>query len=259
MTILDITPYVVGTSTLKACPHCREVKPRDAFRVNRRSPSGLSSWCKECMKARYYASPEEARRKSREWYASNKEHVSTRSKAYRQAHIDEIRENGRNYRRENALHIAEFQREYRRAHRDEISLYRKLNADRIRAKEREYQETHKTEIAAYRAEYREVYFQSERGKSAKAAAEHRRRARKAGAGGTFNRRDVEALRAGQTDSKGRVRCWWCGSVIAKWHIDHRIPLARGGSSNPSNLCLSCPECNLNKRAKLPSEWIARLL
>jgi 5-methylcytosine-specific restriction endonuclease McrA len=58
----------------------------------------------------------------------------------------------------------------------------------------------------------------------------------------------------------RGRCWWCGKQVGDtYHVDHRIPLARGGSNGPGNICIACPHCNSQKKAKLPHEWIGRLL
>lgn len=255
MTTPDYTPDLPA---FKRCPHCGETKPRGGFNVNNRAKSGLSSWCKACISDRYKSDPDRVKQKSRDWYSKNKQRALERNHEYRQAHEAEKREMDRKYRERNAERIIEQQRIYRQSHRDEIRLYRKVNAERIKSKEREYQKTHRDEIAAYRAEYRKEYFRSEHGKAVKASAEHRRRARKLAVGGTFNRQDIEALRIGQTDKAGRLHCWWCGSVITRWHIDHRIPLARGGSNNASNLCLACPKCNLSKRAKMPTE-IGRLI
>ena len=41
-------------------------------------------------------------------------------------------------------------------------------------------------------------------------------------------------------------CVYCGVWLygQEFHIDHIIPLSAGGTSNLSNLALSCPECNL---------------
>lgn len=39
-----------------------------------------------------------------------------------------------------------------------------------------------------------------------------------------------------------------------WHIDHVIPLSRGGVDGPENLTLSCERCNLSKRAKHPRDF-----
>ena len=58
----------------------------------------------------------------------------------------------------------------------------------------------------------------------------------------------------------RGRCWWCGeSLDDEYHIDHRIPLSRGGNNTAENICLTCAECNLTKSNKLPWEWGERLL
>jgi 5-methylcytosine-specific restriction endonuclease McrA len=87
-----------------------------------------------------------------------------------------------------------------------------------------------------------------------------RRARVLAAGGSFNRKDVELQRKAQTSSKGVLICWWCDKPIkGQYHIDHRVPLVKGGTNDPKNLCLACPDCNRKKGKKLPSEWIGRLL
>lgn len=56
------------------------------------------------------------------------------------------------------------------------------------------------------------------------------------------------------------RCWWCGERLGDdWHIDHRVPLSRGGTSDLGNLCASCPSCNLKKHDKMPWEFCGRLV
>jgi 5-methylcytosine-specific restriction endonuclease McrA len=39
-----------------------------------------------------------------------------------------------------------------------------------------------------------------------------------------------------------------------YHVDHVVPLVRGGSDDPSNLVIACVPCNLSKGDKLPHEW-----
>lgn len=42
-------------------------------------------------------------------------------------------------------------------------------------------------------------------------------------------------------------CHHCGEKLSDgWHIDHLVPVVRGGLSNLSNLVASCPPCNLRK-------------
>ena len=62
---------------------------------------------------------------------------------------------------------------------------------------------------------------------------------------------------------GRCFAPWCSvpmqepgteSEGAKYHLDHYIPIAKGGLHCDWNLDLLCAECNLDKGAKWPSEW-----
>lgn len=47
-------------------------------------------------------------------------------------------------------------------------------------------------------------------------------------------------------------CRWCKTDCgAEFHVDHVVPLARGGAHERHNLCISCPPCNLSKGAKDP--------
>jgi 5-methylcytosine-specific restriction endonuclease McrA len=49
-------------------------------------------------------------------------------------------------------------------------------------------------------------------------------------------------------------CAYCGCDISEdFHVDHIIPLAKGGTNEPDNICLSCPTCNLQKSDRLDFE------
>jgi hypothetical protein len=47
------------------------------------------------------------------------------------------------------------------------------------------------------------------------------------------------------------RCFWCGVSEADWHIDHFMPMSKGGPHHPDNLVISCAKCNLSKNASDP--------
>lgn len=50
-------------------------------------------------------------------------------------------------------------------------------------------------------------------------------------------------------------CEYCGKdCIDNYHIDHKIPLFRGGTNDISNLAFSCPRCNLSKGKKTVEEY-----
>lgn len=103
-----------------------------------------------------------------------------------------------------------------------------------------------------RARDRRMYLKHRERYIAKA---HRRRISELTAQGAHTASDLKLLYQSQ---KGL--CWWCSKPVAqKYHVDHRIPLSRGGTNAPENLCIACPSCNLSKGAKLPQEWNGRLL
>ena len=83
---------------------------------------------------------------------------------------------------------------------------------------------------------------------------HRARARKNGAKGMFDQRDVEA----RIDAQA-CRCHYCGEELDfsgpnKFQPDHFIPISRGGSNWPSNIVIACRTCNKAKGAQMPWEY-----
>lgn len=52
---------------------------------------------------------------------------------------------------------------------------------------------------------------------------------------------------------GKV-CAYCGNIDKKGHIDHVIPLSRGGDDSLENLVWACRRCNLSKGSKTVGEW-----
>jgi 5-methylcytosine-specific restriction endonuclease McrA len=55
------------------------------------------------------------------------------------------------------------------------------------------------------------------------------------------------------------RCFYCREPInlfdrSSFHLEHVIPLSRGGLHCVSNVVLACPPCNLSKKNKTIEEW-----
>jgi 5-methylcytosine-specific restriction endonuclease McrA len=79
--------------------------------------------------------------------------------------------------------------------------------------------------------------------------------RRRGAKGSHTPEDIQAQRKRQ-----RNKCFWCScSLSSGYHVDHVIPLSKGGTNHATNLVLACPSCNCRKHAKMPSEFAGRLL
>jgi len=53
-------------------------------------------------------------------------------------------------------------------------------------------------------------------------------------------------------------CIYCGKKSAKYHVDHKNPIAKGGSNRKSNLVIACSDCNSSKGDKRMPEWLRNL-
>jgi 5-methylcytosine-specific restriction endonuclease McrA len=81
-----------------------------------------------------------------------------------------------------------------------------------------------------------------------------RRARQLAAEGSHTANELKALFKAQ---KGK--CAYCSQSIRKgYHVDHVIPLARGGSNWISNIAFACARCNTSKGATDPIVYAQRL-
>lgn len=77
-----------------------------------------------------------------------------------------------------------------------------------------------------------------------------RRARRAKSGGSFTAKQISELLI-----KQRGRCACCRVRLgAKFHRDHIVSLAQGGTNEIHNIQLLCRPCNLAKGAKDPIMW-----
>jgi len=47
------------------------------------------------------------------------------------------------------------------------------------------------------------------------------------------------------------KCAYCRVELAKWHVDHIMPISLGGHNGRRNLQLTCKPCNLRKSSKDP--------
>ena len=225
----------------KICTKCAVAKAVSEFRTRLTNKDGRSGSCKAC---------DLASRKA--WLAAKPEWNKTQCQKWRSANIDAVREKDRSRyseRREERSERA--QREWasmtpeqRTAKAAAVRAWRKANPERVKAMwERTYAK-HQPKHTARARRWRH------KNPEATAASRDRRRARAVGASGDYTKDDVRHL----LKTQGRI-CRYCDGQLTKFHVDHFIPLARGGSNGPENLVLACPTCNCSKGAKLPWEWM----
>lgn len=72
----------------KNCPHCNQFKPLSEFYKNKSRPSGVASWCKECVK-----------KDASKWAKNNRSKINKRRRKYAKENPNYNRQNNlkRNY------------------------------------------------------------------------------------------------------------------------------------------------------------------
>ena len=229
---------------MKRCRKCGieyPATPEYFFRA-KRGKYGVSSWCKGCKtaanRAWYEDHKEQHHAVTHKWYEEHRQQVLASQAEYRATHKDEIAAYQREYGERNRAKIKEYHRQYYVDNKDKVTEQNRQwyinNPDKHNARTRRWRRANPERTRA---------------------AWGKRRAHKIAAGGTFTHRDVDLQYKAQ-----RGKCWWCAcSLEDRYHIDHLVPLSRGGSNAPSNIVLACPSCNCSKGAKMPHEWNGRLL
>jgi hypothetical protein len=242
---------------MKRCSKCGEVKSCDQFSRNATRRDGLQHNCKSCQSdylRQWQSDP--AVREARSEYR--------RLRRADPAFCEKERERSREYQRQRRADpaIREADSEYCRQRRLDPTFCEK---ERQRRADPVFKETAREQARQRRSdpavrEHESHYRKTEQGRMVQRSGKANRRARERSAPGRgMTAADIRAIAAGQTDRKGRLRCWWCGKVIEGTpHLDHRISLKNGGANDPANCCLSCASCNLKKSARGP-EWAGRLV
>lgn len=177
------------------------------------------------------------------------------SRAYYEANRDKVREAQRVFRAANREKTAARRRAYSEA-----------NAERIRARDRERyranRDAHLARMADYHATNPERVAEHKRRYYNANVADHRERQRAYDAANPDKRRDrmaryrarkaaaplVEVIDRGAIIARDKSTCHLCGKRVprSRIHLDHIVPLARGGEHTAANLAVSHGLCNQRK-------------
>lgn len=124
------------------------------------------------------------------------------------------------------------------------AAYRATRREEAKARTRAWLAANPERAAEWRKQYRAA------NKDKINAHIRNRRAVKRAAPGRHTAADVRTIGARQ-----KWCCAWCGVPCkARYHVDHIVPLVKGGTNGPENICIACPDCNLRKQARHPDAF-----
>lgn len=143
--------------------------------------------------------------------------AATKSRVWRQENPDKAAEARRKAKERDPTATARYCR-----------AYAERNPEKMQAKGRAWREKNPAKVIAY---------------------SEARRERVKNAVGEISEQVVLEL---MTSSK--MICFYCEQQLIRFHVDHFIPVSRGGTNLPENLRLACGACNRRKSNKMPWEW-----
>ena len=222
----------------KRCPKCGETLPLESFPLNRSKDDGRGAYCVVCNRViqrayreRVAATPKIipefklctkcAVVKPRDCFAGNVTRVDGLSGYCGDCQNDAIA----SWKRRNPEIVA-------RQARLDAARFRRRAPGKKSDMDRRYRECNQDRIHANR---------------------WRRKAIKRGAFVERVHRSVVFKRCGGA-------CHMCGALVDpdNWHLDHVLPLVRGGEHSYANTAVACPSCNLQRGPKTMDEWRATL-
>jgi 5-methylcytosine-specific restriction endonuclease McrA len=172
---------------------------------------------------RYAVNPDKALERTKRWAALNPEKRKEYTARWRAANPEKFRESNRRSKEAN-------QKKYNETQRKDYAE----NPDKYKAAwQRYYDNKHEWHLDRARV------------------VNHRRRAQLKGAGGTHTAAEAAAILVAQN-----YQCAYCDADLrqVKRHLDHIMPLSKGGSNDKSNIQWTCEYHNLQKGDKDPIEY-----
>lgn len=224
----------------KKCSKCKLLKKTSEFGKSSKSTTGLKSACKACLRkqARDYAKKKRSMMTDQDCQNHAKKCKKWREDKIKEDHLFWQKEYNKNKEKNRKK-----AREYYHRNIDECRLaikkYQKNNREKVRKSAASWKRNNPDKVKKYKQDNIELYREAAR----------KRRALKNGNTISYFSHEELMLRM----SVFGFKCAYCGGNFD--HVDHVIPLAKGGYHCLANLRPACESCNCSKSSKKLNEWL----
>jgi len=234
----------------KICSKCKVPKELSQFAAHRSakaSKSGIRATCKSCDVEynRIYRQKnrEKVNATKRKWASKNKDKISNYDKGYREKNREKLILHSKQWYAANKDILSAKAKIYRVKNRDKKAAIDKkwaaANRDKTRASSKRWRERNpeKAKLVRQNNEAKNPF---------RARLKQQKRRQRIKENGLFlvTQQDAKKLLSGS--------CFYCHKPSE--HIDHVVPVARGGSHSIGNLVGACKKCNQSKGSKFITEW-----
>lgn len=208
---------------MKVCNKCEVEKSLEDFRLKKvRGTYKPNSVCKAC----------ESEQK-KEHYLINKSSILNRRKEKRATPEAKEKRVTPEAKEKRKKYLSKYLEENKKEIKEKLQKYYKENREQLLKKASEYKKTKDGKI------------------SSRASSGKRRNASLGNADGTITKHSLDTLLQIQNN-----QCFYCKkdlSLLAdrEVHLDHYIPLSKGGAHSITNVVWSCSSCNLQKSSAIP--------
>lgn len=220
---------------MKACKKCGIEKPESDFHPHGSTRDRLRPACKKCTVSQNKnwakKNPERYAKGISDWWKANPEKLAVKTR--RRA------ESG-------------YFKEYAASHKEQVNARRAAwyenNKERLLPIREKWMAENKEKMRAYYSQWRKDNPHLIR------KYNHARRAANISAPGNYTSGEAFAILMAQDHKCANPYCGDDLKIVEK-HLDHRVPLANGGSNSIENLQWLCAPCNLSKGSKDEAVWL----
>ena len=239
---------------LKICKSCGIEKDISLFKKDKSIKSGYKNTCSACgaktAKDWYLKNPDQAKQSRKKWSSENAKRKSEIGKEWYANNSDKVKERSAAHRINNADKVSEYQRKYRSENKEKIRELKLVWASNNKEKLKEYANANYAKNPK-KCNQRAKEWRDKNPELTKMYCQNYR-ALKLSEGGKLSKGLEEKLFKLQ---KGKCACGCAQPLGDNYHMDHRMPLALGGSNTDDNMQILTQKCNNQKHAKDPIDFM----
>lgn len=208
---------------MKTCTKCGVDKELSEYYRFKYSKDGVASECKKC-----------GNKRNLKWHKNNKERSKEIKKKWADKNIEKVRQNARNYQERHKEELKIKTDKYYQENKKEIHLRSKIWKRNNREKNNQikYKWVRKNPLKIKASNARTKAFRKKFRKDTDLTTNYLLK--------LYKQRDL---------------CPYCGLKAEEWHLEHILPLKRGGTHTKSNVIYCCATCNLRKQKRTLEEFI----